>query len=196
MFSRFIFSSIFILYLFQHVDIFKYLKPNRIIIFNPYKQVLQNQELHNFIEARIRKQQEDSEKDSRWLQQQEDNIKKRLSINELPIDSNGTHVAGKPSLAEKAPLSPRLTEQTSTSSAATSPQETDIKSDAKLDRTNDPVYLCTTNVVRAIMKLSSGVEKSQMDDYLELVKTVGLELRTLLGTVDLISSNFPPVTHK
>lgn len=148
----------------------------------------------------MRKQQEDSEKDSRWLQQQEDNIKKRLSIaslNELPVESNGSHVVGKPPIGEKAPLSPRLIqEQPSTSSAATSPQGTERKADAKVDRKNDPVYLCTTNVVRAIMKLSSGVEKSQIDDYLELVKTVGLELRTLLGTVDLISSNFPPVTHK
>lgn len=65
-----------------------------------------------------------------------------------------------------------------------------------VDRKNDQIYLCTTNVVRAIMTLSSGVEKSQIDEYLELVKTVGLELRTLLGTVDLISSNFPPQTHK
>lgn len=165
-----------------------------------FNQVHQNQELHNFIEARLRKQQEESEKDSRWLQQQEDNIKKRLSIaslNEFPVESNGTHVSGKPPIAEKPPLSPRLLQdQASTSSAATSPQGTEKQTDSKLDRKNDPVYLCTTNVVRAIMKLSSGVEKSQIDDYLELVKTVGLELRTLLGTVDLISSNFPPVTHK
>lgn len=159
----------------------------------------QNQELHNFIEARLRKQQEDSEKDSRWLQQQEDNIKKRLSIaslSELSVESNGTHVVGKPPIAEKAPLSPRLSQDQASSSSATSPQGTEKKADVKVDRKNDPVYLCTTNVVRAVMKLSSGVEMSQMDDYLELVKTVGLELRTLLGTVDLVSNNFPPQTHK
>lgn len=104
-------------------------------------------------------------------------------------------MVGKPPIAEKAPLSPRLAAEAPTSSAS-SPQGAEQKSDMKFDRKNDPVYLCTTNVVRAIMKLSSGVEKSQMDEYLELVKTVGLELRTLLGTVDLISSNFPPQTHK
>ena len=149
----------------------------------------------------MRKQQEDSEKDSRWLQQQEDNIKKRLSIasiNEMTVDTNGTNnVAGKPPIAEKAPLSPRMTnEHPSTSSLATSPQTTEKKIEAMVDRKNDQIYLCTTNVVRAIMTLSSGVEKSQIDEYLELVKTVGLELRTLLGTVDLISAKFPPQTHK
>jgi focal adhesion kinase 1 len=37
----------------------------------------------HFIEAKIRKQKEESEIDSKWLQQQEDNIKKRLSINSM-----------------------------------------------------------------------------------------------------------------
>lgn len=133
--------------------------------------------------------------------QQEDNIKKRLSIaslNDIPVESNGQHVVGKPPVAEKAPLSPRLVQDQSpaSSSSANSPQGTEKKAETKPDRKNDPIYLCTTNVVRAIMTLSSGVEKSQLDDYLELVKTVGLELRTLLGTVDLISSNFPAQTHK
>jgi focal adhesion kinase 1 len=166
-------------------------------------QLHQNQELHNFIEARLRKQQEDSEKDSRWLQQQEDNIKKRLSLaslnDQLLIEANGTqHVVGKPPIAEKAPVSPRLLQDQgpSSSSSASSPQGSEKKLDGKIDRKNDPVYLCTTNVVRAVMTLSSGVEKSQINDYLELVKTVGLELRTLLGTVDQVSSNFPPQTHK
>jgi focal adhesion kinase 1 len=152
----------------------------------------------------MRKQQEESEKDSRWLQQQEENIKKRLSIaslNDVPaMDSNGQqqqHVVGKPPIAEKAPLSPRmLHEPSASSSSASSPQGSDKKVESKIDRTNDPVYKCTTNVVRAVMTLSSGVEKSQIDDYLELVKTVGLELRTLLGTVDSLSANFPPQTHK
>lgn len=46
------------------------------------------------------------------------------------------------------------------------------------------------------MKLSSGVEKSQVEEYLELVKFVGIELRTLLGTVDEMSAQFPSQTYK
>jgi len=169
-----------------------------IFVIITHQQVHQNQELHNYIEARMRKQQEDSEKDSKWLQQQEDNIKKRLSIvsmTELQEVSNGAHgVVGKPPTGEKAPLSPKLSLDKASPSALTSPQA--AGAEKKIDRKSDPVYICTTNVVRAIMKLSSGVEQSLMDDYLELVKTAGLELRTLLSTVDKISSNFPPQTHK
>lgn len=65
-----------------------------------------------------------------------------------------------------------------------------------LDRTNDLVYNCTTNVVKAIMSLSHGVEKSMLNEYLNLVKAVGIELRELLGTVDKLSAHFPPQTHK
>lgn len=173
-----------------------------------------NQDLHNFIEARLRKQQqEESEKDAKWLRQQEDNIKKRLSIssiNELPVDganNNYNLSGGQPKTDNTTPLSPKMVmQQPSTSSssspnasALTSPQDTlrqQLTEPRVLDRQNDPIYKCTTNVVRSIMTLSSGVEKSNMSEYLELVKTVGLELRTLLGTVDNISIQFPPQTHK
>lgn len=152
-----------------------------------------------FLDARLRRQQqEDSEKDSRWLQQQEDNIKKRLSIASLTdvkieqTNGSSNHVTGKPPVAERTPLSPRLPADQHSSSNASSPQP----SDKKVDRVNDPVYKCTTNVVRAIMQLSSGVEQSKVGEYLELVKCVGLELRELLGTVDQITNVFPPQTHK
>lgn len=163
-----------------------------------------NQDLHNFIEARLRKQKEDSEKDTKWLREQEENIKKRLSISSLensaqPMDTNGTQpLVTKPPqpITERAPLSPKMS-QASSSSTLTSPQESVKLVDPKpIDRATDPIYKCTTNVVRAVMALSSGLEKSCQGDYLELVKTVGLELRNLLGTVDQISVCFPPQTHK
>lgn len=156
-------------------------------------------ELQAFLDARLRRQQEESEKDSRWLLQQEDNIKKRLSIASLTdvkieqTNGGSNHVTGKPPVAERTPLSPRLpADQHSSSSNASSPQP----NDKKVDRINDPVYKCTTNVVKAIMQLSSGVEQSKVGEYLELVKCVGLELRELLGTVDQITNVFPPQTHK
>lgn len=42
------------------------------------------------------------------------------------------------------------------------------------------------------MLLSQGVQQSKSDQYLDLVKNVGLELRNLLTSVDEIVSNFPP----
>jgi focal adhesion kinase 1 len=56
--------------------------------------------------------------------------------------------------------------------------------------------LAVTAVVKEVMRLSAGVEKAQSEEYLELVKTVGIELRNLLGVVDQISSQFPPQTLK
>ncbi|CAO1301357.1 unnamed protein product [Diamesa serratosioi] len=168
----------------------------------------QNQELHNFIEARLRKQQADSEIDSKWLQQQEDNIKKRLSIisvNEAN-GNDGSQLVNKLPSELYSPVSVTKPQQLSpqpagsdqgSSSASSTPTNNDSKNpDGKLDRKNDQVYVCTTNVVKAIMKLSQGVERSMMGEYLEMVKCVGLELRTLLGTVDKISTNFPAQTHK
>jgi focal adhesion kinase 1 len=171
-----------------------------------------NQELHKFIEARMKKQQqEESEKDSMWLREQEESIKKRLSISSINESlllmqteaANGTQtVVNKPPPSQpnnNAPMSPKLDQrQPSTSSAITSPQDGAIKTEPPkpIDRLNDPIYKCTTNVVRSVMTLSNGVEKSTQCEYLELVKAVGLELRNLLGTVDQISSNFPPHTHK
>lgn len=67
----------------------------------------------------------------------------------------------------------------------------DIQQNYHLDRTNDKVYKCTTDVVRAVMALSHGVQQSQADQYLDLVKKVGLDLRALLTSVDEIVSVFP-----
>lgn len=172
-----------------------------------------NQELHKFIEARMKKQQEESEKDAKWLREQEENIKKRLSISSLnDLQLNGGQVvAGKPPTQatttitnERAPLSPKMnldqSNQQPSTSSITSPQDLQQQSIKKtaepIDRQNDPIYKHTTDVVRAVMTLSSGVEKSSHSEYLELVKTVGIELRNLLGIVDQISAHFPPQTHK
>ena len=43
---------------------------------------------------------------------------------------------------------------------------------AVLDRANDRVYDATTNVVRAVMGLSQGVQAHQATQYLDLVKKV------------------------
>lgn len=67
---------------------------------------------------------------------------------------------------------------------------------AQLDRTNDSVYESTTNVVRAVMSLSQGVQLQKAEKYLDYVKTVGLELRHLLAAVDFLVPAFPPSTHR
>jgi focal adhesion kinase 1 len=119
----------------------------------------------------------------------EQNIKKRLSVASLN-DTVGESTFGKPPIAEKpSQLSPRILNDPAPLSAASSSLiGIEKKVEATIiDRGEDQVYLCTTNVVKAVMTLSSCVEKSQTDDYLEMVKKVGAELRSLLGTVDNLS---------
>ncbi|XP_011204290.2 focal adhesion kinase 1 isoform X1 [Bactrocera dorsalis] len=60
-----------------------------------------------------------------------------------------------------------------------------------IDRSNDEVYSATKNVVKAIMTLSQDVEKSNANNYLYLVRNVGIELRALLASVDRLSRVFP-----
>nr|CAD7440753.1 unnamed protein product [Timema bartmani] len=90
---------------------------------------------------------------------------------------------------------------------------------ADLDRTNDKVYECTTSVVKAVMSLSQviragrwrpssgsylgcteavqqGVQQSKADQYLELVRRVGMELRSLLSSVDFLVPIFPISAHR
>lgn len=67
---------------------------------------------------------------------------------------------------------------------------------ADLDRSNDKVYDCTTSVVRAVMLLSQGVQQSKADQYLELVRKVGVELRSLLSSVDALVDILPANAHR
>lgn len=67
---------------------------------------------------------------------------------------------------------------------------------ADVDRTSDAVYDCTTAVVRAVMALSRGVQAGSADRYLDMVKTVGYQLRELLAAVDAEVPTFPPAAHR
>ncbi|XP_045463680.1 focal adhesion kinase 1-like isoform X1 [Harmonia axyridis] len=67
---------------------------------------------------------------------------------------------------------------------------------SELDRINDKVYESTTQVVKAIMSLSQGVQEAYADQYLELVKKVGFELKLLLTSVDEIVVAFPASAQK
>ncbi|KAG5900576.1 hypothetical protein JTB14_022881 [Gonioctena quinquepunctata] len=75
-------------------------------------------------------------------------------------------------------------------------KETTQNPTANLDRTHDRVYECTTDVVRAVMSLSQGVQQAVAEQYLDLVKKVGIELRSLLASVDEIVSAFPSTAQR
>ena len=67
---------------------------------------------------------------------------------------------------------------------------------SEIDRTDDLVYKYTTRVVSAVRQLLQGVQEARTRDYLQLVKTVGQELRGLLSTVDELMDTLPAAHHR
>ncbi|CAD7087818.1 unnamed protein product [Hermetia illucens] len=168
----------------------------------------QMQTIQEDLETKLRKQKIESEIDSKWLQQEESNLKKRLSL----TASNDVDVCQSPKFpSQSTPYALSVADhplQKPTSGTASRPItpgasceektniEPHISKSSSLDRSNDAVYAATTNVVKAIMTLSQGVEKANASEYLDLVKNVGIELRSLLGSVDTLSVVFPSQAHK
>lgn len=189
------------------------------------------------IEAKLRKQQLESEIENRWLHQEETNLKKRLSLITTGIEldnttSNGpfssnyfqqqnsrkfspqNSISGPQSLTDQMPSTPNSSSDSRPHTPGSNPgtlksksmslercstptngsDDKLVKKTLPLDRDNDFVYEATTNVVKAIMALTQGVENP--GGYLDLVKNVGIELRALLSSVDQLTAAFPPQAHK
>lgn len=92
------------------------------------------------------------------------------------------------------PITPN--DDTSHQRSQTPAEDRTASRNTQLDRNNDAVYAATTSVVKAIMELSRGVENAATKSYLEMVKNVGVQLRTLLASVDELSGTFPTNVHK
>ncbi|PSN57364.1 hypothetical protein C0J52_02892 [Blattella germanica] len=166
------------------------------------------------LEQRLRQQQRESEEDGRWLAEEETNLKKRLSIATSVSDRSDTDsVDGSPLHHGGNVSTPPLTSSATPPSTIcrTSSQHDSSERDrsstplsngsaeervivvkkmeptptADLDRTNDKVYDCTTRV-----------QQSRADQYLELVRRVGMELRALLSSVDTLVPVFPISAHR
>ncbi|KAK9307884.1 hypothetical protein QLX08_001945 [Tetragonisca angustula] len=147
------------------------------------------------LEQRLLEQQRQSEEDSRWLAREE----KRLSI-----ATSGDESASPP-VPRSVTQSPNHEQHSANTGSIGSDKSTEkvivVKKmeptpTADLDRTNDKVYDCTTSVVRAVMSLSQGVQQSKADQYLELVRKVGIELRALLSSVDALMDILPISAHR
>uniref|UniRef100_A0A8C0DFP5 Focal adhesion kinase 1 n=1 Tax=Balaenoptera musculus TaxID=9771 RepID=A0A8C0DFP5_BALMU len=76
------------------------------------------------------------------------------------------------------------------------PQEISPPPTANLDRSNDRVYENVTGLVRAVIEMSSRIQPAPPEEYVPMVKEVGLALRTLLATVDETIPVLPASTHR
>ncbi|CAK6962263.1 protein tyrosine kinase 2 beta%2C b [Scomber scombrus] len=127
-------------------------------------QRLWQRERHNMQDT-LRRQKEQMMEDKKWLQNEE-----KLLDPMGPEDTGGP--ASPEAGAEHAPPEkpPRLTAQ---------PAPT-----AELDRSDDKVYQFVMDLVKVVVQLKNDISELQPDQYITIVKSVGMALRDLIRSVD------------
>ncbi|XP_061633191.1 focal adhesion kinase 1-like isoform X3 [Phyllopteryx taeniolatus] len=173
------------------------------------------------MEEQLMIQQQQMEEDQRWLEQEERLLKpeNRSSRGSLDRDDGGLqpptgnqHIyqpVGKAELVAPPKKPPRPGAQSQGCSLAglntadsyndgvkLQPQEISPPPTANLDRSNDKVYENVTGLVKAVIEMSSKIQPAPPEEYVPMVKDVGLALRTLLATVDETLPQLPASTHR
>ncbi|XP_033616771.1 focal adhesion kinase 1 isoform X10 [Fukomys damarensis] len=176
----------------------------------------------HLMEERLIRQQQEMEEDQRWLEKEERFLKPDVRLSRGSIDredgslqgpTGNQHIyqpVGKPDPAAPPKKPPRpgapghLGSLASLSSPGDSynegvklqPQEISPPPTANLDRSNDKVYENVTGLVKAVIEMSSKIQPAPPEEYVPMVKEVGLALRTLLATVDETIPVLPASTHR
>ncbi|XP_055482567.1 focal adhesion kinase 1 isoform X16 [Psammomys obesus] len=176
----------------------------------------------HLMEERLIRQQQEMEEDQRWLEKEERFLKPDVRLSRGSIDredgsfqglTGNQHIyqpVGKPDPAAPPKKPPRpgapghLSNLSSISSPGDSynegvklqPQEISPPPTANLDRSNDKVYENVTGLVKAVIEMSSKIQPAPPEEYVPMVKEVGLALRTLLATVDETIPVLPASTHR
>ncbi|XP_069372862.1 protein tyrosine kinase 2aa isoform X8 [Paralichthys olivaceus] len=176
---------------------------------------------HVLMEERLMMQQQQMEDDQRWLEQEESFMKtesrnSRGSIDRedgtLQAPSGSQHIyqpVGKPEHVAPPKKPPRPGAPGHLGNLASlcpvdsynegvklQPQEISPPPTANLDRSNDKVYENVTGLVKAVIEMSNRIQPAAPEEYVPMVKEVGLALRTLLATVDETIPVLPASTHR
>uniref|UniRef100_A0A8C5EEQ4 non-specific protein-tyrosine kinase n=1 Tax=Gouania willdenowi TaxID=441366 RepID=A0A8C5EEQ4_GOUWI len=157
------------------------------------------------MEERLMMQQQQMEDDQRWLEQEES----FMLILFVSVQGGSQHIyqpIGKPDLVappKKPPrpgapghLAPLCTVDSYNEGVKLQPQEISPPPTANLDRSNDKVYENVTGLVKAVIEMSNRIQPAAPEEYVPMVKEVGLALRTLLATVDETIPVLPVSTHR
>ncbi|XP_047664098.1 protein tyrosine kinase 2aa isoform X6 [Tachysurus fulvidraco] len=175
----------------------------------------------HLMEERLMMQQQQMEEDQRWLEQEESFLKPESRNSRGSIDREdgalqglmgNQHVyqpvgkadPGAPPKKPPRPGAPSHLSSTASISPVDSynegvkiqPQEISPPPTANLDRSNDKVYENVTGLVKAVIEMSSKIQPASPEEYVPMVKDVGLALRMLLATVDETIPILPPSTHR
>ncbi|XP_073319654.1 focal adhesion kinase 1-like isoform X1 [Pagrus major] len=176
---------------------------------------------HAMMEERLMMQQQQMEDDQRWLEQEESFMKtesrnSRGSIDRedctLQAPGGSQHIyqpIGKPEHVAPPKKPPRPGAPGHLGNLASlgpvdsynegvklQPQEISPPPTANLDRSNDKVYENVTGLVKAVIEMSNRIQPAAPEEYVPMVKEVGLALRTLLATVDETLPVLPASTHR
>ncbi|XP_028452951.1 protein tyrosine kinase 2aa isoform X11 [Perca flavescens] len=175
------------------------------------------------MEERLMMQQQQMEDDQRWLEQEEsfmvmktESRNSRGSIDRedatLQAPGGSQHIyqpVGKPEHVAPPKKPPRPGAPGHLGNLANlcpvdsynegvklQPQEISPPPTANLDRSNDKVYENVTGLVKAVIEMSNRIQPAAPEEYVPMVKDVGLALRTLLATVDETLPALPASTHR
>ncbi|XP_077086212.1 protein tyrosine kinase 2aa isoform X21 [Siphateles boraxobius] len=175
----------------------------------------------HLMEETLMKQQQQMEEDQRWLEHEESFLKPESRNSRGSIDredgalqtpmgkqhvyqpvGKADHVAppkkpprpGAPSHLTN--LNPVDSYNEGVKVTEIQPQEISPPPTANLDRSNDKVYENVTGLVKAVIEMSSRIQPAPPEEYVPMVKDVGLALRTLLATVDETIPVLPASTHR
>ncbi|XP_056900923.1 focal adhesion kinase 1-like isoform X4 [Takifugu flavidus] len=171
-----------------------------------------------FMEEQLMMQQQQMEEDQRWLEQEERLLKPESRGSRGSLDredgvlqppTGNQHIyqpVGKPEHVAPPKKPPRPSAQSNLACQNTGdsyndgvklqPQEISPPPTANLDRSNDKVYENVTGLVKAVIEMSSKIQPAPPEEYVPMVKDVGLALRTLLATVDETLPQLPASTHR
>ncbi|XP_061463029.1 focal adhesion kinase 1 isoform X6 [Rhineura floridana] len=176
----------------------------------------------HLMEERLIRQQQEMEEDQRWLEKEERFLKPDVRLSRGSIDredgslqgpASNQHIyqpVGKPDHCAPPKKPPRPGAPSHLGSLASlnspvdsynegikiQPQEISPPPTANLDRSNDKVYENVTGLVKAVIEMSSKIQPAPPEEYVPMVKEVGLALRTLLATVDETIPVLPTSTHR
>uniref|UniRef100_A0A8B9KJR7 non-specific protein-tyrosine kinase n=1 Tax=Astyanax mexicanus TaxID=7994 RepID=A0A8B9KJR7_ASTMX len=171
----------------------------------------------HLMEERLMMQQQQMEEDQRWLEHEESFLKPESRNSRGSIDREDGALQGPVSSHSPRLISliappkkpPRPGAPSHLGSLASinpvdsynegvkiQPQEISPPPTANLDRSNDKVYENVTGLVKAVIEMSSKIQPAPPEEYVPMVKEVGLALRTLLATVDETIPILPASTHR
>uniref|UniRef100_A0A3B4UWZ8 Focal adhesion kinase 1 n=1 Tax=Seriola dumerili TaxID=41447 RepID=A0A3B4UWZ8_SERDU len=157
------------------------------------------------MEEQLMIQQQQMEEDQRWLEQEERLLTMKLRGNiiftfYMLFPAEHAAPPKKPprpgAQSQVGSLACLNTGDSYNDGVKLQPQEISPPPTANLDRSNDKVYENVTGLVKAVIEMSSKIQPAPPEEYVPMVKDVGLALRTLLATVDETLPQLPASTHR